>query len=144
MSALSLKTVGEGSCIRGGKVKGVVFTSTLDSTPWMKVEELLDNECFTVEGYSATLSQGPEAFMAAKTLKETFKELDKGFWLVLNKATPKTIPQMKEKAREMGFEIKGLIRFDEEVFESCMEGKVLKAKTADNDVMEMLRNIQLL
>jgi CO dehydrogenase nickel-insertion accessory protein CooC1 len=80
----------------------------------------------------------------AKILKETFQNLNKKFWLVLNKATPKIIELVKEKAKDMNFEVNGVVRFDEEVFESCMDGRVLHAKEASADVEEFLKNMGLI
>jgi CO dehydrogenase maturation factor len=85
-----------------------------------------------------------EALMLAKILKETFQNLNKKFWLVLNKATPKIIELIKEKAKDMNFEVNGVVRFDEEIFESCMDGRVLHAKEASADVEELLKNLGLI
>ena len=91
----------------------------------------------------AVVDPTAEALTLAKILKETFQNLNKKFWLVLNKATPKIIELVKEKAKEMNLEINGVIRFDEEIFESCMEGEVLKAKEALSDMEEILKTISL-
>ena len=91
----------------------------------------------------AVVDPTAEALMLAKILKETFQNLNKKFWLVLNKATPKIIELVKEKAKEMNLEINGVIRFDEQIFESCMEGEVLKAKEALSDMEEILKTISL-
>jgi CO dehydrogenase maturation factor len=85
-----------------------------------------------------------EALMLAKILKETFQNLNKKFWLVLNKATPKIIEPIKEKAKDVNLEINGVIRFDEEIFESCMDGRVSHAKEASIDVEEILKKIGLI
>jgi len=82
-----------------------------------------------------------EALMLARILKETFQNLNKKFWLVLNKATPKIVSPVKEKAKEMNLEVNGVIRFDEEIFESCMDGRVLHAKEASVDVEEIMKKI---
>lgn len=82
-----------------------------------------------------------EALMLARILKETFQNLNKKFWLVLNKATPKIVSPVKEKAKDVNLEINGVIRFDEEIFESCMDGRVLHAKEASVDVEEIMKKI---
>jgi CO dehydrogenase maturation factor len=84
-----------------------------------------------------------EALMLSRILKETFQKLNKKFWLVLNKATPQTVERFKEKARDMNLEVNGVIRFDEAVFESCMDGGVLNAKQALSDVEEILHNLNV-
>jgi CO dehydrogenase maturation factor len=84
-----------------------------------------------------------EALMLSRTLKETFQKLNKKFWLVLNKATPQIIEPFKEKAKEMNLEVKGVIRFDEEIFKSCMDGGVINAREALSDVEEILGNLNV-
>lgn len=84
-----------------------------------------------------------EALTLAKILKETFQNLHKKFWLVLNKATPKIIEAIKEKTKEMNLEINGVIKFDEEIFESCMEAGLLNAKEALFDIEGILKTIGL-
>ena len=85
-----------------------------------------------------------EALMLAKILKETFQKLNKKFWLILNKATPRITEPIKEKAKEMNLEINGVIRFDEEIFESCMEGGLLNAKEALSDMEGILKTVGLI
>jgi CO dehydrogenase maturation factor len=92
----------------------------------------------------AVVDPTAEALMLAKILKETFQNLNKEFWLILNKATPKIIELVKEKAKEMNLEINGVIRFDEEIFESSMDGRVLHAKEASADVEGILKNMGLI
>ena len=92
----------------------------------------------------AVVDPTAEALMLAKILKETFQNLNKKFWLILNKATPKIIELVKEKTKDMNLEINGVIRFDEEIFESCMDGRVLRAKDASTDVEENLKNMGLI
>ncbi len=91
----------------------------------------------------AVVDPTAEALMLAKILKETFQNLNKKFWLVLNKATPKIIEPIREKAKEMNLEVNGVIGFNEEIFESCMKGEVLDAKGAMFDVEEILKTIGL-
>jgi CO dehydrogenase maturation factor len=85
-----------------------------------------------------------EALSLAKTLKDAFKPLNKEFWLIINKATQDIVEIMREKAREFGLVIDGIIRFDNEVFKSCLQGKPLKANEAVEDVKVALSQIGLL
>ena len=85
-----------------------------------------------------------EALMLAKVLKELSQNFNKKFWLILNKATPRIAKQVKERAKELGLEINGIIGFDEEIFESCIEGGVLRAKGAFLDVEKILEKMGLL
>jgi len=81
-----------------------------------------------------------EALTLAKTLKEAFKHLNKRFWIVLNKATPSVTELIKKKAKEMN----GVIRFDEKIFESCLEGKTLKADKSLPDIENLLRTMDFM
>lgn len=92
----------------------------------------------------AVVDPTAEALMLAKVLKELSQNLNKNFWLILNKATPKIAEQIKEKAKEINLEISGIIRFDEEIFESCIEGGALRAREAIHDVEEILKRMSLL
>jgi CO dehydrogenase maturation factor len=92
----------------------------------------------------AVVDPTAESLLLAKTLKESFEHLNRDFWLVLNKATPDIIDLIKKKAREMKLEVNGTIRFDEEVFSSCLKGGELYAKQAMLDVEDLLKSINLL
>lgn len=85
-----------------------------------------------------------EALVLAKSLKEFSQSHGKRFWLVLNKATPRVVEYVGKRAKEMGLEVDGMVSFDEEVFESCLEGGTLRANEAARDVEAMLRKIGLL
>ena len=92
----------------------------------------------------AVVDPTAEALTLAKILKETFEKLHKNFWLVLNKATPKVADSIEKKAKEMGLKIDGKIRFDENIFLSCLEGKELNASEAMLDVEELLRSLNII
>jgi len=85
-----------------------------------------------------------ESLKLAEILKTEFRDLNKKFWLVLNKATPNVIKIIEGKAKDLNLRIEGVIRFDEEVFESCLEGKPLRAEEAFNDVKSLLKEINIL
>jgi CO dehydrogenase maturation factor len=85
-----------------------------------------------------------EALVLAKSLKEFSQSHSKRFWLVLNKATPRVVEYVGKRAKEMGLEVDGMVSFDEEVFESCLEGGTLRANEAARDVEAMLRKFGLL
>ena len=85
-----------------------------------------------------------ESLKLAKLLKEEFKPLNKKFWLVLNKATPNLVKRIEGKVKDLNLQIDGVIRFDESVFESCLEGKPLTAKEAFQDVKNLVKEIGIL
>gem|GEM_PF-4463635 len=82
--------------------------------------------------------------MLAGILNEEATRLGKKFWLVANKITPSIADAVTMKAKDVGLETVGLVRFDEKVFKSSLEGVVLKAKEALADVEAVLKNIGLI
>lgn len=99
------------------------------------------------EGSDAILTvvdPSAEALDLAKNLKETTQNLNKEFWLVLNKATPRITRLIEKKSEQMNLEVDGVIRYDEEVFESCLEGGKLSGKESISDVEQILETINLL
>lgn len=85
-----------------------------------------------------------ESLVLARVLKEEARRLGKKFWLVANKVTPSVADVVTMKAEDAGLEAVGLVRFDEEVFMSCLQGAALRAKEALADVEAMLRNVGLI
>lgn len=85
-----------------------------------------------------------ESLELARILKEDVVNLGKTFWLVVNKATPDIANIIKSKAKEINLEILGTVRFDEEIFKSCLEGSTLEAEKAYNDIEEILRRANLM
>lgn len=81
-----------------------------------------------------------ESLVLAGILKEEATRLGKKFWLVANKITPSIADAVRMKAKDFGLETVGLVRFDEEIFKSSLEGGKLKAKEAQADVKTMLNN----
>jgi CO dehydrogenase maturation factor len=99
------------------------------------------------EGCDAILSIADptaESLVLAGILNEEATRLGKKFWLVANKITPSIADAVTMKAKDVGLETVGLIRFDEEVFKSSLEGAALKAKEALSDVEAVLKNIGLI
>ncbi|MFX1536730.1 MAG: hypothetical protein ACFFDI_21135, partial [Promethearchaeota archaeon] len=85
-----------------------------------------------------------ESFLLAKILKEELTKMKKKFWFVINKVTPETAELVMSKARDMGLEVAGVVRFDGEVFKSSLEGVPLNAKEALIDITAILREIQFI
>ncbi len=82
-----------------------------------------------------------ESLMLAKILSDETAKLGKRFLLLINKVTPSIAEMIREKAKDMELEIAGMVRFDEEVFKSCLEGSPLKAREALIDVENIVRKI---
>ena len=92
----------------------------------------------------AVVDPTAESLALAKTLKDLFEHLNKKFWIVLNKATPNITGMIKEKAKDLNLQINGVISFDEEIFESCLEGKTLRAGKSLHDMKNLLKLMNLL
>jgi len=92
----------------------------------------------------AVVDPTAESLALAKALKDSFEHLNKKFWIVLNKATPKITSMIKEKAKDLNLHINGVISFDEEIFESCLEGKALRAGKSLLDMRNLLESMSLL
>jgi len=85
-----------------------------------------------------------ESLELAEILREGLLEMGKSFWLIVNKITPDTSDIMEMNAREKGLEILGSVRFDGDVFKSCLVGSPLISNEAYEDVKGILRKINLL
>jgi len=101
----------------------------------------VEEEC---DAIVAVADPTAEALVLARGLKDFSQSRGKRFWLVLNKATPRVVEHVERRAKEMGLEVDGVISFDEEVFESCLEGRALRANVAARDVKTILRKVGLL
>jgi len=92
----------------------------------------------------AVVDPTAESLALAKALKDSFEHLNKKFWIVLNKATPNITGMIKEKAKDLNLQVNGVISFDEEIFESCLEGKTLRAGKSLLDMENLLKLMNLL
>jgi CO dehydrogenase maturation factor len=84
-----------------------------------------------------------ESLELARILKQGAMRLNKKFWLVVNKVTPSVADVVTMKAKDLGLNPVGAVRFDEEVFRSCLEGVTLRAEDALVDVESLLKNVGL-
>jgi CO dehydrogenase maturation factor len=85
-----------------------------------------------------------ESLQLAKILNREAVKLDKTFWLVINKVTPSIVDIVTMKAQDVGLDVVGLIRFDEDVFRSCLMGENLRSKEALVDVQSVLTRMSLI
>jgi CO dehydrogenase maturation factor len=92
----------------------------------------------------AIIDPTAESIVLAQVLKEEATRLGKMFWLVANKITPSISDLITMKINDAGLETVGLVRFDEEIFRSNLEGVVLRSKEALADVEAILRNVGLI
>ncbi len=99
------------------------------------------------EGCDAVLSVADptaEALELANALRQETDRLGKTFWFVVNKVTPHIADTVMMKAEALGLEAVGQIRFDEEVFRTCLTGETLQAKDALFDVETVLKTVGLI
>jgi CO dehydrogenase maturation factor len=85
-----------------------------------------------------------ESLELSRILKEDVEKLGKTFWLVLNKVTPEITDVITSKAKDMDLEILGTVRFDNEIFKSCLDGSTLVAEKAYEDTEAILRKVALI
>ena len=85
-----------------------------------------------------------ESLVLAGILKKEATRLGKKFWLVANKIKPSVADIVTMKAKDAGLEPVGLVRSDEEVFRSNLEGEALRAEKALADIEAILKNIGLI
>jgi CO dehydrogenase maturation factor len=99
------------------------------------------------EGCDAVLAVADptaESLELAKILEEHVVKMGKSFWLVVNKVTPDIGDIINRKAKEMGLEVLGTLRFDEKMFKSCLEGVRLEAEEGYKDVETILKRASLM
>jgi CO dehydrogenase maturation factor len=84
-----------------------------------------------------------ESLVLAGILHKEAMRLGKKYWLVANKITPNIADAVMMKAKDAGLKTVGLVRFDDEVFKSSLEGVTLRAKEALVDVEAVLNSTGL-
>jgi len=96
------------------------------------------------DGVLAVIDPTAESIALAVILKETAERSGKRFWTVVNKATPEVTGVIERLSTKRDLKIDGFIRFDEDIFKSCLEGGRLRAGKAMMDVKAILERIGLL
>ena len=96
------------------------------------------------DGVLAVADPTVESLTLAKILKDNCEAGNKDFWLVLNKVTPEISEILRKTAEKMGLEITGTIRYDPDIFRSSLEGEMLQAGDALEDVKLLLKHMNLL
>jgi len=98
-----------------------------------KLEEVCD-------GLMAIIDPTIESLELARLLKEIASKLNKKFWIIANKVTGETEGLLREEANRLGLRIDGTVRFDEELYISCLRRKPLKSDLAIADLKNILKN----
>lgn len=96
-----------------------------------KVEEVSDGILVVVDPTSESLE-------LALMLKRVADKLGKKFWVIANKVTDDVKDLIVEEASSIGLNIDGLVRFDKELYISCLKRGPLKASVALEDVKRVI------
>ncbi|MBS7604897.1 MAG: ATP-binding protein [Candidatus Bathyarchaeia archaeon] len=97
-----------------------------------KIEEVSD-------GILTVIDPTAESIEIALTLREVAEKLGKRFWAIANKVTDNIRDLLIEAAASMGLNIDGLVRFDRELYISCLRREPLKAGNALLDVEKIVK-----
>jgi len=99
-----------------------------------KLEEACD-------GLIAIVDPTVESLELARLLKNIASNLNKKFWVIANKVTGETEKLLREEADRLGLRIDGAVRFDEQLYISCLKREPLKSDLAITDLKEILKSI---
>jgi len=100
-----------------------------------KLEEVCD-------GLLIIIDPTAESLKLALTLKNIAENLDKRFWIIANKVTDETSDLLREEAAKLGLEIDGIVRFDKELYISCLKGEQLKSEVAFSDLKSIVKKFR--
>ncbi|MEM1550731.1 MAG: ATP-binding protein [Candidatus Bathyarchaeia archaeon] len=96
-----------------------------------RIEEVSD-------GILVVIDPTAESIELALTLKKIAKNLGKIFWVIANKVTDDVKDLIIEETAGVGLNIDGLVRFDRELYVSCLRRKLLKSGDALLDVKKIV------
>ena len=98
-----------------------------------KLEEVCD-------GLIAIVDPTVESLELALLLRDIASKLNKKFWVIANKVTKETEEILKEEAERLNLKIDGTVRFDDQLYISCLKREPLKSSIAVVDLEEILRD----
>lgn len=90
------------------------------------------------DGIISVVDPTIESLELSLMLKNIAKNLGKKFWVIANKVTEETIELVMEEAAKMGLEINGIVRFDKELYISCLRRSPLKSSSAIFDLRKFV------
>lgn len=96
-----------------------------------KLEEVSD-------GLIVVVDPTAESMELALMLRNIARSLRKRFWVIANKVTEDIKELLMEKAAELNLKIDGVVRFDRELYVSCLKREPLKSDIAKLDLEEIL------
>jgi len=98
-----------------------------------KLEEVCD-------GLIAIVDPTVESLELALLLRDIASKLNKKFWVIANKVTKETEELLKEEAERLNLKIDGTVRFDDQLYISCLKREPLKSNLAVADLEEILKD----
>ncbi|MBS7640763.1 MAG: ATP-binding protein [Candidatus Bathyarchaeia archaeon] len=96
-----------------------------------RVEEVSD-------GIIVVVDPTAESLELALMLMKVAEKLGKSFWVIANKITEDIKDSIFEEASKMGLNIDGVVRFDKELYTSCLKREPLKSSIALSDVERII------
>ncbi|MCX8171057.1 MAG: ATP-binding protein [Candidatus Bathyarchaeota archaeon] len=90
------------------------------------------------DGLIVIIDPTAESMELALMLKKVAQSLKKKFWVIANKVTEDIRELLMEKAAEINLEIDGVVRFDRELYFSCLKKEELRSNIAILDLKEIL------
>ncbi|MEM1507438.1 MAG: ATP-binding protein [Candidatus Bathyarchaeia archaeon] len=91
------------------------------------------------DGLMVIVDPTAESMELALILKKVAQSLKKKFWVIANKVTEDIRELVMDKAAELNLEINGVVRFDRELYVSCLRRETLKSNIAMLDLKEILK-----
>jgi CO dehydrogenase maturation factor len=84
-----------------------------------------------------------ESLELALMLKTIAQNLGKKFWIIANKVTEDVEESLKEEAASLGLEINGIVRFDRDLYKSCLKKEPLKSNVAISDLKSIMGKLEI-
>lgn len=100
-----------------------------------KLEEVCDGLIIIVDPTAESLE-------LALMLKTIAQNLGKKFWIIANKVTEDIEESLRGEAVKLGLKIDGIVRFDKELYISCLRKEPLKSNMAISDLRSIMRKLR--
>lgn len=82
-----------------------------------------------------------ESLETALMLNDIARKLNKDIWVIANKITEDIKGILLEEAARLGLKIDGIVRFDRELYISCLKREPIKSSIAIGDLKEIIEDI---
>lgn len=102
-----------------------------------RLEEVVD--CLVI-----IIDPTAESVRLAVLLKDVASKLGKRYWIVANKITPRVWAIVKRETEKLKVKIDGIIRFDDDLYESILLGEKIKSIVALEDVEKLMKTMMLI